>query len=717
MEQHPTWSPDGAWIAFAAWRDDEGGSLWKVRADGSGQPQRLTSAPALYEEPKWSPDGARILAVRGSDRAYEEAIQRGNLTEPTDLVWVPADGGEVTTIMPTGSLSSFHFTTDPDRIWAFSNADGLVSMRWDGTDRKAWVKVRGRPASGGSQGQNASAIWMAPRGDQALALVVNDLYVVTVPRVGGETPTISVADPERASFPARKLTDIGGQFPAWGSDGRTVHWSIGNAHLVYDLDAAEAYDDSLEAAARTREQAGDTAATPADSAAADQGYRPAETRIRIQAQRDIPRGVLALRGARLVTMRGDEVIDNGDLVIRDNRIEALGPRGSVTIPDDATVMDVTGKTIIPGFVDTHAHLRAAYGFHRPQPWSYAANLAFGVTTTRDPQTGTTDVLSYEDLVRAGRILSPRIYSTGPGVFSSENVRDLEHATDVLRRYSDYYDTHYIKMYGAGNREQREWIIMAARELGLMATTEGGLDLKVNLTMAQDGYSGTEHTLPGVPHYDDIVQLVAQSRMATTPTLLVTYGGPWAENYFYSHEDAFGNAKLRHFTPFEDVEQRTLRRPGPTGAGNNGWFHDNQYPFPLIADFVDRVVEAGGLGGVGSHGQLQGLGYHWELWALGAGPDMTPHEALRIATIVGATALGLERDLGSLEPGKLADLLVLNANPLDDLRATVDMDGVMMNGRLYDDDTLDEVWPRRRTAGPFYWLAEPAVPAPAAGMGR
>jgi hypothetical protein len=416
-------------------------------------------------------------------------------------------------------------------------------------------------------------------------------------------------------------------------------------------------------------------------------------------------------------MRGDEVIENADLVIEDNRIVAVGPRGSVTIPEGATEMDMSGRTIVPGYVDTHAHLRAAYGFHRPQPWAYAANLAFGVTTTRDPQTGSTDVLTYEDMVRAGRTLGPRIYSTGPGIFSSENVRSLDHARDVLRRYSDYYDTKTIKMYGAGNREQRQWIVQASRELEIMPTTEGGLDYEENLTMAQDGYSGTEHNLPGMPHYDDVVQLVAQSGMATTPTMLVTYGGPWAENYFYSTEAPFDDARLRAFTPFEDVMQRTLRRPGPTGAGNNGWFHEDQYPFPLIADFVDRVVEAGGRGGIGSHGQLQGLGYHWELWAQGMGPETTPHEALQIATLVGAAALGLDDDLGSIEPGKLADLVILDSNPLDDLKNSDDLWGVMLNGRLRDADTLDELWPRSLPAGPFYWQSEDPVPTPAAGIGR
>ncbi|MEJ2540491.1 MAG: amidohydrolase [Gemmatimonadota bacterium] len=558
--QHPTWSPDGEWIAFAAWHDDEGGQLWRVPSVG-GSPMQLTTVPALYTRPKWSPDGSRILAERGTARAYEASIQRGNLGEPTDLIWIPADGGEVTVVAPASGLSNFHFTSDPGRIFA-NGEDGLLSMRWDGTDRREIVNVRGRTSSGGSQGQEASAIFMAPDGDRALAQVVYDLYVVTVPRVGGEVPTIDVADPDRANFPALKLTEVGAQFPVWGADGDTVHWSLGNAHVVYDLTAAEAFADSLEAA---REAAGDAPDAGDEEEEREPAYEPREFRVQIPVERDIPRGVVALTGARLVTMNGDEVIERGDILIRDNRIAAVGPSGSLSLPADATVLDMTGKTILPGYVDTHAHLRAAYGFHRAQPWAYAANLAFGVTTTRDPQTGTTDVLSYEDMVRAGRMLGPRIYSTGPGVFSSENVQSLDHARDVMRRYAEYYDTKTIKMYGAGNRQQRQWIIEAARELELMPTTEGGLDLMLNLTMAQDGYAGTEHNLPGVPLYDDVVQLVARSRMATTPTLLVTYGGPWAENFFYAREDVLGDEKLVRFTPFEDLQQRALRDPVTTGG--------------------------------------------------------------------------------------------------------------------------------------------------------
>lgn len=703
-QSEPAWSPDGEWIAFTTWSESEGGHVYRSRPNGNDL-QQLTEASAHYTDVTWGPDGNRLLAFRGPGRAYDEALTRGVPGGRDALIWIPAGGGAETVVTEVVDFFGLHFTNASDRIYASSFGDGLVSMRWDGTDRKSHVTVRGGTPTGGSQGLPAGQIWMAPEGDQALAQVVNQLYLVTVPLVGGETPSISVANPSNAAFPAERLTDIGAQFPTWSHDGRQVHWSVGNAFFTYDLDDAEAYADSVEAAeAEESDEAGDEE-SEGTAEAEDDGYQPAEVRVEVTVARDIPSGTVVLRGARVITMDGDEVIASGDVVVTNNRIAAVGTTGSVAAPADARIVDVSGKTIVPGFVDTHAHLRAQTNLHRKQPWSFAANLAYGVTTTRDPQTGTTDVLTYEDFARAGQMLAPRIYSTGPGVFSSELISSLEDARNVLSRYSEYYDTKTIKMYGAGNREVRQWIIQAAREQGLMPTTEGSLDLRLNMTMGQDGYSGMEHNMPGFPLYNDVAQLVARSTMAYTPTILVTYGGPWAENYFYATEDVFGDEKLRRFTPFEEVQLKSLRRGGPPSPGGSaGWFHPSVHTFDRVGEFARDVLRAGGRVGVGSHGQLQGLGYHWELWSIQAG-GMTEHEALRVATLVGAESIGLDQDLGSIEVGKLADLVILDRNPLDNIRNSNTVDMVMINGRLYDGDTLAEVWPTEGEAPEFYWLQD------------
>ncbi|MDX1393641.1 MAG: amidohydrolase family protein [Gemmatimonadota bacterium] len=698
-EHYPTWSPDGQSIAYATW-DGEAGHLYRVAAAG-GTPVRLTSDAATYFTPAWAPNG-RIVAMRGFASTFESQGASG--PPANEIVWVPANptgqnGSAATLIAPTDGRSGPHFVEASDRIWLHRSPDALVSIRWDGTDEKEHVRVRGPTPTGSSQGLSPSSLKMAPRGDQALAEVQRHLYTVTVPQIG-TAPTINVSNPDNASFPARRLTDIGGEFASWGADGRTVHWSLGNAHFVYDLDAAQAFEDSV-AAARAEEAEGEEEAggEPVEEDEGeeeeddDDGYRPAEYRITIEAPRDIPEGSAILRGARVITMVGDEVIENADIVIADNRIAAVGPSGQVDAPGDATVIDVSGTTIVPGFVDAHAHLRARDGIHRTDVWPYLANLAYGVTTTRDPQTGNTEVLSYSDMVRTGAVLGPRIYSTGPGVFWQDGVSSLDDARDLLSRYSDYFDTKTIKMYVAGARQARQYIIMAARELELMPTTEGSLNIKQNLTETIDGYPGLEHSIPIFPVYDDYVQLFVETGRVYTPTLLVSYGGPWAENWFYSRENPHDDAKLRRFVPHDQVDSRTLRR--------GQWFRNDQHVFARHAEFVKALVEAGGKAGVGSHGQLQGLGYHWELWAMQSG-GLDEHDALRVATIFGAEAIGLDQDIGTIEAGKLADLVVLEGNPLDDIRNTNSIRQVMMNGRLYDGDTLDEVYPRQRAFGPLWW---------------
>ena len=339
-------------------------------------------------------------------------------------------------------------------------------------------------------------------------------------------------------------------------------------------------------------------------------YEATRFDVVINVPKDKPQGTVVLRGARILTMKGNEVIPKGDVVVKDNRIVAVGAQGKVAIPSGARIIDVSGKTILPGYVDVHAHMWPAFSVHRSQPFEYLINLAYGVTTTRDPQTSTTDVLSYSDMVDAGEFIGPRILATGPGVFQATNIRTIDEARDVLKKYSEFYNTETIKQYMAGDRRTRQLISMAAREQHLTPTLEGGLDFKKNLTEAMDGYAGIEHTLPIAPLYKDVTTLLANSGTTWTPTLIVQYGGPWAENYWYEHSNVVDDPKLNRFTPRDVVERKTLRRPG--------WWAPSQWSFQLFAEQAAKVVAAGGRVGMGSHGQLQGLGAQWEIWNIASG---------------------------------------------------------------------------------------------------
>ncbi|WP_337169650.1 amidohydrolase family protein [Gemmatimonas aurantiaca] len=774
-EFNPVWSPDGKSLAYVTWEDSRGGQIMRADADGTRgwRTRTLSTVGGLYTDPVWSPSGTRIVATRAAAREVQEAGAAFFGPAAADLVWLPSTGGAATLIMPAGGLNTPHFTRDSSRIFAYSGSGGLQSFRWDGTDLKTHLRVTGplppnaggnldaalvakesqfnfggraaRPvgadmhlgANGGTHLDDAepappsappaAMILMAPTGDQALAMVGMDFYTITVPQVGATAPTVSVADPRSASVPVKKLNTVGGEFGTWAADGRKIHWALGNALFTYDLDRAKVVDDSLKEDDRrkARLRADTTKAvkdsiTRADSIAkADTtkktppGYKAAEMRIAVSAQRDVPRGTVVFRGAKAITMKDREIIDNADIVVRDQRIVAIGPRGSVSIPDGAKIIDVAGKVIMPGMVDTHYHPQwLTPNVHSTQTWQYLTTLAYGTTTTRDPQTATTDFLSYADRVESGDMIGPRIYTTGPGVFSSEPVRDLDHAREILTRYAKYYDTKTLKMYMSGNRQQRQWIIMAAKELGIMPTTEGGLDQKLNLTHGIDGYPGIEHTLPITPKYDDIFEWYKGTQVVNSPTLIVEYGGPFGEGWFYQSEDLLGDAKLRRFTHPVDFDTKVRRRGTGNAPGPAGFAVKEEYAMWQHAVDIKNSVERGARIGIGSHGQLQGLGMHWELWLVQSG-GLSPHDALRSATIVGAEAIGLASEVGSLEPGKFADLLVLDKDPLENIRNSNTINMVMVNGRLFDGNTLDEVYPRQKPLTRQPWSY--TVPSAAAGI--
>ena len=692
-EFHPQWSPDGQWIAYVTWDDSEGGHIMKVPASGGG-PTRLTASAAAFSNVAWAPGGDRIVATRSA--AGDLLATSGLFAGPLGgaFVWVPSDATEPVepeVISPTGIRDVMHFVQDePDRIYAYSPLEGLVSFRWDGTDVKSHLLVRGTVGAGGISDphpeqweylprrvfpwrkgpdptdpfvepadpnptdpdqdppaepgfpQPAGLVILSPQGDQAFAQIGRDIYVVDLPDAGSQ-PASLIASPGAS----RRLTQVGGEFPSWAADGSTVHWALGNVLFSYDLDYVEAEEaeikeirharaliraraiavtdtlkekraeaDSLEKAdeevpdsleAEIARLAGDSVQVVADSlmARADslqkaaeefaekasairdgdkeiladstESYEAKERKIEAMLPRDIPRGTVALTGGRIITMTdtpGDTtgtplVIEGGVVVVTDNRIVDVGVADSVEIPDSAVVIDVSGKTLVPGFVDTHYHAQWLVAeIHPEEVWQYLSTLSYGVTTTRDPQTAVTDILSYTDRVRIGEMTGPRIYSTGPGVFSSEPIRDADHAKTILRRYSQYFDTKTLKMYMTGNRQQRQWIIQAARELRLMPTTEGGLDFKVDMTHAVDGYSGVEHNLPIAPMYTDVVELFKESGTTNSPTLLVSYGGPFGENFFYATENAHDDEKLNVFAPSDYLDARTRRR-GAWRRGQSG----------------------------------------------------------------------------------------------------------------------------------------------------
>jgi imidazolonepropionase-like amidohydrolase len=412
---------------------------------------------------------------------------------------------------------------------------------------------------------------------------------------------------------------------------------------------------------------------------------------------DAPKGRIALVGGRIATMRGDEIIADGTVLIEGNRIAAVGPRERIAIPAGTSVIDTKGHTLVPGLVDVHAHgPQGQHGMTPQQNWLHYATLAYGVTTVHDPSNDTGEIFAVAEMARAGLVTAPRIFSTGTILYGAKApfkavIDSLDDARAHLRRMKAV-GAFSVKSYNQPRRNQRQQVLAAARELGMMVVPEGGSLFQHNMTMLVDGHTGIEHATPIARGYADVVKLWSSTAVGYTPTIVVGYGGLWGENYWYANTEVFADERLRAFVPPEQYEPRARRR---TLASAGDWNHI------AIAELCKRLLDAGVSIQLGAHGQREGLAAHWELWSFVQG-GMTPHEALRAGTLMGARYLGLDRDIGSIEVGKLADLAIIEGDPLADIRKSDDVRYTVLNGRVYEARTMAEIAPRKRRPAPMWW---------------
>lgn len=667
----PSWSPDGSQIAFVRWTARNAGHIWTIPSEG-GDTARVSNIAAYYTTPVFTPDGRSILALRSSNAVRMHSYMEYGALRQSELVAIPSNGGETRSVARGMMGGTLHFANHPDEV-LLSFSDGVNAVPLDGGERRRIVNVTGPGWYFSDSRAQADDIRISPDGHWALAQIAQQLHLIELP-----TPAETI-DLDAPGVAHRQLTDVGADFFGWADGGRTISWAVGSTYYRRPL-ADVRLDPPRE-----------------DHAKPDVGGMAFEAVVELP--RAVPEGNLVLRGATAITMRGDEIVENSDILVTGDRLVAIGPRGSFAIPERATIRDYTGHWIIPGLIETHDHIAdIRRGILDFESWGPLANLAYGVTTAFDPSTLSIDMLAYQDAIDAGLMVGSRIRSTGMAIFSFNEFDSYEEVEAVLRRYRDHYRLGNVKMYRAGNRRVRQWIAIAARELGLHPTTEGALSMKLDMTQIIDGYAGQEHALTAVPLYDDLLTLVAESGVGYTSTLQITNGGPEGQDYFIVRDQPAGDARLNRFVPRFVVDMkmrsRTFRELG-------------EYLFPRVAGSVARVQRRGGLVGIGSHGENPGLGFHWEMQAHVMG-GMTPAEALHAGTIGSAAAIGRAADLGSLEPGKLADIVILDRNPLENIANALSIRAVMLGGRLRDGATMDEIWPQRRPV-PRRWYCDDRPP--------
>ena len=211
----PVYSPDGRWIAFVNWTANDGGHIWKIRSNGSGNPQQLTENAAFYTDIVWQPDGQRVWALRGNEwmrhQTYSEFGGRGI---PLELFSVDEDGGDEQAILEIGDARVPHFGPEEDRIY-LTDEGTLFSVNLDGGDRREHIKVTGpRGNRFPEEAPGAAALRISPEGNYVLAHVIKQVFVVGLPRVGAAIPEVNVRS---GSTPVARLTDVGADYISWSA--------------------------------------------------------------------------------------------------------------------------------------------------------------------------------------------------------------------------------------------------------------------------------------------------------------------------------------------------------------------------------------------------------------------------------------------------------------------------------------------------------------------